>query len=540
MGQEAWWQGAVIYQIYPASFQDSNGDGWGDLAGIEQRLDYVAELGVDAIWLSPIFASPMRDFGYDASDYRRIDPRFGAMADWERLRDAAHARGLKVLLDHILGHTSTDHAWFQASRRRQEGKDDWYIWADPKPDGTAPNNWLSVFGGTAWTWDALRRQYYLHDFHTTQADLNFHHPEIQEQMLAEVAFWLEQGADGYRLDTVSHYFHDHTLHDNPPRAREGAIPENPYALQWHRYDKARDDNLAFLKRLRAVADRQRALLLGEVVCDDGIGLLGRYLEGGDKLHTGYVLELPSGVPTASALCETIGRIAQSCGEQWPSYALSNHDVPRVVSRLLWAHPDAEPGCMPQMAKAMLVLLLSLRGVCLLYQGEELGLSQAELPREALRDPFTIDFDLGMRGRDGARTPMPWSSAAPNGGFSPAAATWLPMPVAHLALAVDTQQGRDDAPLAVARKLIALRKAHVALREGTMAVSQAGERMMQIRRVHGAEVITSWVNLGPSRQEVPHAGVPLLLAGARQETDRLILEGWGAAVVCGDGEGRSHG
>lgn len=317
------------------------------------------------------------------------------------------------------------------------------------------------------------------------------------------------------------------------------MPENPYGLQWHRYDKARDDNLDFLKRLRAMADRHGALLLGEVVCDDGIGLLGRYLEGGDKLHTGYVLELPSGAPTAGALCATIGRIAQSCGEQWPSFALSNHDVPRVVSRLMWSHPDAESDCMPQMARAMLVLLLSLRGVCLLYQGEELGLPQAELPAEALRDPFTIDFDLGVRGRDGARTPMPWSSAAPNGGFSTAATTWLPLPAAHLALAVDTQQGgRDDTPLAVARKLIALRKAHAALRRGSMTVSLAGERIMTIRRAHGEEAVTSWINIGPEPRQVSCVGTPLLLSGARHDAGGLVLEGWGAAVMQGAGAG--HG
>ena len=530
MAEEAWWQGAVIYQIYPASFQDSTGDGWGDLAGIERRLDYVAALGVSAIWLSPIFASPLRDMGYDIADYRRIEPRFGTMAHWERLRDAAHARGLRVLLDHILGHTSTDHAWFQASRRRQGGKDDWYVWADPQPDGTAPNNWLSVFGGPAWAWDAARRQYYLHDFHTTQADLNFQHPAVQEQMLSEAAFWLEQGADGYRLDTVSHYFHDQTLHDNPPRAHQGIIPGNPYGMQWHQYDKARDDNLVFLQRLRAVAERHGALLLGEVVCDDGIGLLGRYLAGGDKLHTGYVLELLAAAPSAATLYDLIGRIAGVCGQQWPSYALSNHDVPRVVSRLLWAHGDVPSSRAPQLAKALLVVLLSLRGVCLLYQGEELGLPQADMPGEALRDPFTIAFDLGVHGRDGARTPMPWNSQAPHGGFSTAARTWLPMPAEHLALAVDTQQGRDDTPLAVTKTMIALRKAHAALRKGTMSVHLEGGQVLLVRREHEGQVVSSWINLGPSCHEVCCGGTPLLLTAARQDAGRLILDGWGAAVV----------
>jgi alpha-glucosidase len=251
-----WWRGAVIYQIYPRSFQDSNHDGMGDLAGIIHRLHHVAELGVDAIWISPFFRSPMLDFGYDVSDYRDVDPMFGTLGDFDALIHRAHELGLKVLIDLVLSHTSNQHAWFQESvSSRENPKSDWYVWADAKPDGSPPNNWLSIFGGSAWEWSGDRMQYYLHNFLKEQPDLNLHNPDVQDEILAVARFWLDRGVDGFRLDTINFYFHDKELRDNPalaPEKRNATIaPEvNPYNWQDHLYDKNQPENLEFLRRLR--------------------------------------------------------------------------------------------------------------------------------------------------------------------------------------------------------------------------------------------------------------------------------------------------
>src|SRR3954471_2607988 len=256
-----WWRGGVIYQIYPRSFQDSNGDGIGDLPGITARLDYVAGLGVDAIWLSPFFQSPMKDFGYDIEDFRDVDPMFGTLEDFDRLLVRAHELKLKVIIDMVLSHTSDHHPWFRESRAdRSNPRADWYVWADAKPDGTPPNNWLSVFGGSAWTWDPRRAQYYLHNFLDGQPDLNLRRPEVQDAVLADCGFWLDRGVDGFRLDASNFYMHDGALRDNPPKPSNGVPTEgismvNPYSMQWHQYDKSQPENLAFLRRLRALLDR---------------------------------------------------------------------------------------------------------------------------------------------------------------------------------------------------------------------------------------------------------------------------------------------
>ena len=263
-----WWRGAVIYQIYPRSFKDSNGDGVGDLPGITSKLTYVAELGVDAIWISPFFRSPMKDFGYDVSDYRDVDPIFGSLEDFDELIRQDHALGLKVIIDQVLSHTSDQHAWFKASRdSRDNPKADWYVWADARADGSPPNNWLSVFGGSAWRWDTRRRQYYLHSFLAEQADLNFHHPEVQDALLEEVRFWCKRGVDGFRFDACNHHFHDQALRNNPPAVQQNVSTvraDNPYAMQMHWYDKSQPENLDFLERLREVLDEYGVASVGEV------------------------------------------------------------------------------------------------------------------------------------------------------------------------------------------------------------------------------------------------------------------------------------
>ena len=297
MKKNNWWRGAVIYQIYPRSFLDTNGDGVGDLPGIVEKLDYIAGLGVDAIWISPFFKSPMADFGYDIADYRDVDPLFGTLADFDRLIERAHALSLKVMIDQVVSHTADTHAWFQESRAsRDNPRADWYVWADAQPDGSPPNNWLSVFGGSSWQWDTRRRQYYLHNFLAAQPDLNFRNPDVQQATLDYVQFWLDRGVDGFRLDSINFCFHDAQLRDNPPkpatlRTGRGFSSDNPYAFQYHYYNNTQPENLALLEDVRALLDRYPdAGALGEISSEDSLATTAEYCTP-QRLHMGYSFEL---------------------------------------------------------------------------------------------------------------------------------------------------------------------------------------------------------------------------------------------------------
>jgi hypothetical protein len=342
VGDAEWWRGAVIYEIYPRSFQDTNGDGVGDLPGIVRRLPYLADLGVDAVWIAPFFASPMLDFGYDVSDYNAVDPMFGTIEDFDRLVAEAHRLGIKVMIDQVLSHTSDRHPWFAESRlSRDNPKADWYIWADAKPDGTPPNNWLSIFGGPAWDWDTRRGQYYLHNFLTAQPDLNFHNPDVQQALLDAVEFWLKRGVDGFRLDTVNFYFHSKGLDDNPPASlKDRNSPEapavNPYNWQDHVHDKSQPENLDFLRRLRALLDRYPGqTTVGEV--GDGarsLRTMAAYTSGGDKLHMCYTFDFLSPIFTAAHFRERIAAFEAIVEDGWPCWAFSNHDIARHATR--WA------------------------------------------------------------------------------------------------------------------------------------------------------------------------------------------------------------
>ena len=407
-----WWRGAVIYQIYPRSFQDSNGDGIGDLNGITRRLGHVADLGVDAVWISPFFVSPMKDFGYDVADYTDVDPVFGALADFDALVAEAHRLGLKVIIDQVLSHTSDEHPWFKESRAsRTNAKADWYVWAEPNADGTPPNNWLSIFGGSAWQWDTRRRQYYLHNYLVEQPDLNFHNMAVQDALLDTVEFWLKRGVDGFRLDTSNFYFHSKTLKSNPPAARatREVAAVNPYDMQEHQYDKSQPENLAFLKRFRSLLDRYGATTsVGEVADGDrGLKTMATYTAGGDKLHMCYTFDFLGPTFTARFFREQVEAFETMVKDGWACWAFSNHDVIRHVSR--WgAGRDRD-----QLARLAIAILLSLRGSVSLYQGEELGLTEAELAFEDLVDPYGITFWPEFKGRDGCRTPMAWDATAPN-------------------------------------------------------------------------------------------------------------------------------
>ncbi len=469
--QEDWWRGAVIYQIYPRSFQDSNGDGIGDLPGITQRLDYVADLGVDAIWLSPFFTSPMKDMGYDVSNYCDVDPIFGTLDDFGHLVARAHRLGLKVIIDQVLSHTSDAHPWFAQSRQnRNNAKSDWYVWADPKPDGTPPNNWQSIFGGPAWTWDARRRQYYFHNFLADQPDLNFHNPAVQDALLEAVRFWLDLGVDGFRLDTVNFYFHDVELRDNPPMpaGRSNDIPDiNPYGFQEHIYDKTRPENLAFLKRFRALlAEYPGTASVGEV--GDGtrsLRTMAEYTVGNDLLHMCYSFDMLGPDFSKAHFEDCVNQFEQasqefSGGTSWPCWAFSNHDVVRHMSRWISDADDHD-----RLARLAGSLLLSLKGSVCVYQGEELGLTEAELRFEELTDPYGINFWPEFKGRDGCRTPMVWESGAAHAGFSTADSTWLPVTDPHLAAAADRQTGDPQSVLEHYRRFLRFRRKRPSLVTG---------------------------------------------------------------------------
>lgn len=483
-----WWRGAVIYQIYPRSFQDHNGDGVGDLVGITERLDYVADLGVDGIWLSPFFTSPMKDFGYDVSNYRDVDPIFGTLGDFDRLLEKAHTLGLKVIIDQVISHSSDKHPWFQESRiSRTNDRQDWYVWADPKPDGTPPNNWLSIFGGSAWTWDARRMQYYLHNFLASQPDLNFHNPKVQDALLGEMRFWLERGVDGFRLDTVNFYFHSQGLESNPVVKPEDfnastAPAVNPYNFQEHLYDKSQPANLKFLQRVRALLDEYPATTsVGEIGdSQHQLRLMSEYTSGGDKLHMAYTFDFLGGAFDATHFKNAIAQTEENAASGWLCLAFSNHDVVRHASR--WAtHGQQEA-----FTRLASMLLLSMKGSVCLYQGEELGLTEAELAFEDLADPYGIEFWPEFKGRDGCRTPMVWQSNAHLGGFSTSARAWLPVPADHLNRAVDVQVRANDSILAHYRAMLSFRKQHSALGKGDITLVDAPEGVLAFTRKDGGE------------------------------------------------------
>ncbi|MBT9245258.1 DUF3459 domain-containing protein [Gemmobacter fulvus] len=496
---ENWWRGAVIYQIYPRSFQDSNGDGIGDLAGIVQRLPHIADLGADAIWISPFFTSPMKDFGYDVSDYCDVDPMFGTLADFDAVIARAHELGLRVMIDLVLSHTSDQHPWFKESRKdRSNAKADWYVWAEPKGDGTPPNNWLSIFGGSAWQWDGRREQYYLHNFLTSQPDLNFHCEAVQEALLDVARFWLERGVDGFRLDTINFYFADKYLRDNPalPKAlRNDSIAPgvNPYNHQLHLFDKNQPENLEFLQKFRAVLNPYGAAAVGEVGdAQRGLEIMAEYTSGGDKVQMCYPFEMlqPARL-TAAGLETTFARMAKAAPDAWPCWSYSNHDTVRHISR--WSLSD-------DAARAYTSMLVCLRGSLCLYQGEELGLPEADIAFEDLQDPYGIEFWPEFKGRDGCRTPMIWQTDNAQGGFTTATKAWLPVTAPHLARSVAAQKDEAGSMLAHYRAALAFRRAHPVLRDGTMTEIRAEGPVARFLRA-GDETMFCAFNLSDGTETI---------------------------------------
>lgn len=475
---EHWWHHAVIYQIYPRSFKDTSGDGIGDLNGITEKLDYLADLGVDALWVSPFYPSPMKDFGYDVTDYRGVDPMFGTLDDFKELLSQARKRDLKIIIDLVLSHTSDQHPWFH-----DPNKKDWFVWADAKYDENGerkpPNNWSSLFGGSAWEWDERYDQYYLHNFLKEQPDLNFHNPAVQAEILDICAYWLDMGVNGFRLDTVNFYFHNQNLKDNPPRevGTEYATQfehDVPYSRVKHIYDKSQPENITFVEKLRALTDTYKGIvLMGEIGDDKPYERTREYTLNVKRLHTCYNTHLMSGTEKslnadmittplirffAHAQSDTktkenikINLLQSNTG--WPTWALSNHDVVRVASRWfkLYDHD-------PELSKCLIALLGCLPGTICMYQGEELGLPEAEIPFEDLRDPWTKQTWPHWQGRDGCRTPMVWTDKKPHHGFSQQK-PWLPIPKTHTTLSVQAQSEDENSTLEFTKKFLKWRLAN---------------------------------------------------------------------------------
>jgi len=505
---DAWWRGAAIYQIYPRSFADSNGDGIGDLPGVTAHLDHVASLGVDAVWLSPFFASPMADFGYDVADYRAVDPIFGTLADFDALVARAHDLGLKVIIDQVWSHSSDRHAWFADSRSSRAAEHaDWYVWADAKADGSPPNNWQSVFGGPAWTWDARRGQYYMHNFLSSQPQLNVRNPAVQDALLDVARFWLDRGVDGFRLDAINFAMHDPALTDNPPAPDTGAPRTRPFDFQLHVHNQSHGDILAFLERIRALMDAYGArFTVAEVGGADAEREMKLFTAPGRRLDSAYGFDfLYADALTPELVRKAMATWPATAETGWPSWAFENHDAPRAVSR--WAREDAHDA----FARVKMLLLASLRGNIFLYNGEELGLGQVEIPFEALQDPEAIaNWPLTLS-RDGARTPMPWRRDVAGHGFT-TGTPWLPFGDANVARAVDAQDADPSSLLNWTRQLLALRNRHPALRRGAIAWIDAPNGLLAFERVEDERLLCAF-NLGGEAVAWEAAGwTPLVSTG----------------------------
>lgn len=499
-----WWRDAVIYQVYPRSYQDDDGDGVGDLKGITRRLPHIASLGVDCIWLSPIFTSPQKDMGYDVSDYTDIDPLFGTLEDFDAMIARAHELGLKVITDQVLSHTSDQHPWFKESRKsRDNPKADWYVWADPQPDGSPPTNWHSHFGGPAWEFDPQRGQYFLHNFLAAQPDLNYHNPDVVEAILATCKFWLDRGLDGFRLDTVNYFFHDKKLRSNPPaQVKPQVMATDLYGMQQHIYDKTQPENLGFLERLRKLTDQYDDIMMVGEVGEMGrrsIEIMGEYTAGSSRLHMAYSFAMLGPDFSVDHFRGCIEGFRQGAPDGHPKWSFSNHDVPRHVSR--WAEHASSEDAMARFACAM---LMSFEGTIGIYQGEELGQTETELTYDELTDPPALRYWPAVKGRDGCRTPMVWEHDKPNAGFS-TGKPWLPVKEPQAAHAVDLLEADKDSILHFYREAIAFRKSQAALREGKTVFVTLPEPLLAFHRAAHEQTLTCVFNLSKETHVVKLTG-----------------------------------
>jgi alpha-glucosidase len=482
-----WWERGIIYQIYPRSFLDSNSDGIGDLPGIQSKLDYLQWLGVDAIWISPIFTSPMADFGYDISNYTDIDPVFGTLKDFDALVTDAHRRGLKVLLDYVPNHTSDQHPWFLESRSsRHNGKRGWYLWRDAKPDGSPPNNWLATFGGPAWQWDEQTGQYYYHAFLKEQPDLDWRNPEVQQAMLDVMRFWLDRGVDGFRVDVMHHMLKDRDLRDNPrnPDWRPGL---NPYRelLATHTVDLPEVQEI--VAKMRAVLEEYRdRMMVGEIYLPVE-RIMAYYGASGEGAHLPFNFQLIGLAWNARDIAAAVERyeaLLPSFG--WPNWVLGNHDRPRIATRVGTAQ-----------ARVAAMMLLTLRGTPTMYYGDEIGMHNVPIPADKVQDPFEKNVPgLGL-GRDPERSPMQWDSSA-HAGFT-CSTPWLPIAEDFTDINVAAARSDPASILSLYKRLIEIRRAETALSVGDFAHLPAGDDLMAYVRKAGDRRILVVLNLGNNRR-----------------------------------------
>ena len=541
-----WWRSAVIYQIYPRSFMDTDGNGVGDLPGILQRLEYVASLGVDAVWISPFYQSPMKDFGYDISNYQAVDPLFGTMDDVKGLLQVAHDLGLRVILDQVWSHTSDQHPWFvESSKSRHNSKADWYVWAKPRLDGGVPNNWLSTFGGSAWTWDPQRRQYYLHHFLAEQPALNWYNPEVREAMLNVGKFWLDLGVDGFRFDVINFLMADPELRDNPLRLKnmplpDGVFGEIPFFKFINKHNQGHPQSVAMIEHIRTLLDAYEGRTsLAEVSCaEDAIAAAAAYVNTPQKLHMAYNSSLMTEEPLdQERLTTIIRRVQKSFGDGVLCWTAGTHDFPRLSSRWTAALMD-EHFSQEAFNHMFAALLITLEGSCCIYQGDELGLPQAEIPFEQMQDPFGLQGYPDVLGRDGCRTPMPWEADSLHAGFTTSEDPWLPVPEAHKEFAIDWQDQDPNSLLNKYRRLIKWRKQQPALNTGKMHLQQTEAPVLAFTREADTQTLLCLFNFSSSPVYQNMSGLPVCCQAdeldfqVRRFEQTLELPGYGVFIgIC---------
>ncbi len=481
----AWWQTGVFYQIYVRSFQDSDGDGLGDLPGILQRLDYLEWLGIDCLWLTPFYPSPQEDFGYDVADATDVEPDYGTLEDFDRLIEEIHARQMRCIVDLVPNHTSDQHPWFQASQSSRENpKRDWYVWADPAANGDPPSNWMSAFGGPAWTWHEPTGQYYLHSFLPSQPDLNWYNREVREAYFDIMRFWLERGADGFRVDVMWHLIKDRQLRNNPPNPDYDPDCDHPYESQHPVFSADRPEVHQVVSEMRGVVDEyDDRVMIGEVYLP--IGQLVSYYgqEGKPEAHMPFNFQLVDTPWEADHLRHVVDRYEAAVEEYgWPNWVLGNHDVPRVASRI--GRREARIAAMLQM---------TLRGTPTIYYGDEIGMRDGEIPDDRMLDPAETRVDRPGFGRDPERTPMQWSEAA-GAGFTGGGETWLPLAEGWRECNVDTQRDDATSTLALYRRLIDLHHREPAITAGEYAPVEVDSGLFSYLRYYRETVFLVALNI----------------------------------------------
>jgi alpha-glucosidase len=522
MSEPRWWQRGVVYQIYPRSFMDGDGDGVGDLPGITARLDHLRELGVDAVWISPFYPSPMADFGYDITDHTAVDPMFGTLADFDALLAAAHRRDIRVLVDFVPNHTSDRHPWFRAARStRDSPRRDWYIWADPAPGGEPPNNWRSLFGGSAWTLDEPTGQYYYHAYLPEQPDLNWRNPSVRRAQLDVLRFWMDRGVDGFRVDACRQLVKDDRLRDNPPNpAYHEGLPA--YDALLPEFSADRPETPGVLAGMRAVLDEHRGdadgLLIAEMYLP--VEKLARYYAGGVHLPSNMnLISVPYRAADIAALISSYEAALPSGA--WPNWVLGNHDRGRIASRVG-----------PAQARVAAMLLLTLRGTPILYYGDELGMRDVDVPEHLIQDP--VAHRVPGFGRDPARTPMQWSAAANAGFCHPAATPWLPIAADAARVNAEAQDRDPGSMLSLYRALVALRRKEFALSIGDYQPVAAGSGVLAYRRCHGDRRLLIALNLTATPATLPAAGTVVLGTRPDRAAERvphtLALQGNEGVII----------